>query len=520
LGAIDVVNVKDFGAVGDGSSHPLSGTYGSLAAAQAVYPFVTDLAQQLDWAACKKASNTALGEDGSEHGSANAYLNKPIHIPAGIYMFGSDTWTIRNASGIQISGQGTTSTILRSNATVLAFDGLWYSSISGMQIESQTNTAVAALDLDGNVPGHAYATRSVQFVRLEDLIVVGGGSTYALAVCRQGGSGAQGSSMFYFNLGLQNASFACYYQNGYNALANVWVGGDIQNYTKHGIYLNAGSIQVYTVSFESTHGYEQIVNDGFDFNADSGGVFDGLILHGCRTESLRFVRTGSSQYVDVRACTQNAAFSTWSATSALPLNYIVEKQDADGFINMYRVTTAGTTGGTEPTWPTSGTVTDGSVVWTLTYYNAVEIYAGSIDLQSSSLQASAFYDAKDSKYNRVIEVTTVTYDLWHGNPLYAAIDGILVYPNLAGGDVIVHLGGAGGRPAVTGRQIVIKRANSDSHHVTITGVADGTVVLQGGTMDYATFMLMGGGAVGVGWYLIGRASASGAPGPVVQWAGA
>lgn len=35
-----VFNVKAYGAVGDGSTHPLSGTYGSVAAAAAVYPFV------------------------------------------------------------------------------------------------------------------------------------------------------------------------------------------------------------------------------------------------------------------------------------------------------------------------------------------------------------------------------------------------------------------------------------------------------------------------------------------------
>ena len=34
----DTVNIKDFGAICDGSSHPLSGFFGTLVAAQAVYP--------------------------------------------------------------------------------------------------------------------------------------------------------------------------------------------------------------------------------------------------------------------------------------------------------------------------------------------------------------------------------------------------------------------------------------------------------------------------------------------------
>ena len=51
------VDPRDYGARCDGSSHPLSATYGSLAAAQSVYPFVTALTQELDWAATQKALN-------------------------------------------------------------------------------------------------------------------------------------------------------------------------------------------------------------------------------------------------------------------------------------------------------------------------------------------------------------------------------------------------------------------------------------------------------------------------------
>jgi len=53
----DVVNVKDFGAVGDGVSRPLSTIYATLSAAQSVYPFVTSLSQELDWAAIQAAIN-------------------------------------------------------------------------------------------------------------------------------------------------------------------------------------------------------------------------------------------------------------------------------------------------------------------------------------------------------------------------------------------------------------------------------------------------------------------------------
>lgn len=59
-----VYNVKAFGAVCDGSSRPLSTIYGSLAAAQAVYPHATALTNQLDWAAIQGAINAAFSAGG------------------------------------------------------------------------------------------------------------------------------------------------------------------------------------------------------------------------------------------------------------------------------------------------------------------------------------------------------------------------------------------------------------------------------------------------------------------------
>lgn len=51
--ARDSVNLRDFGAIGDGAQHPLSQRYSTLAAAQAAYPGITDLTltDQIDWAA-------------------------------------------------------------------------------------------------------------------------------------------------------------------------------------------------------------------------------------------------------------------------------------------------------------------------------------------------------------------------------------------------------------------------------------------------------------------------------------
>lgn len=55
---------------------------------------------------------------------------------------------------------------------------------------------------------------------------------------------------------------------------------------------------------------------------------------------------------------------TWASTTAVALNAYKVPTTANTY--YYKATVAGTTGSTEPTWPTTvgGTVTDGSVTWT------------------------------------------------------------------------------------------------------------------------------------------------------------
>jgi hypothetical protein len=57
--------------------------------------------------------------------------------------------------------------------------------------------------------------------------------------------------------------------------------------------------------------------------------------------------------------------AAWQATHAYSLHRIVKRATGSG-VYWFKVTDAGTSGGTEPTWPTSngGTVTDGGVEWT------------------------------------------------------------------------------------------------------------------------------------------------------------
>ena len=94
---MEPINVKDvgFGAIGDGALHPLSGRYATLADAQAVFPFVTDLSQEIDWAAIQAAIWRA-GTPKDPRGST-------VLVPSGNYRCSDDLHISRQ---IKLTGMG------------------------------------------------------------------------------------------------------------------------------------------------------------------------------------------------------------------------------------------------------------------------------------------------------------------------------------------------------------------------------------------------------------------------------
>lgn len=73
----DVANIFDFGAICDGTAHPLSERYDTLLEAQAAYPTLTDLllTDEIDWAAWQASCDTA---------GVNGMILAPA-VPAGQY---------------------------------------------------------------------------------------------------------------------------------------------------------------------------------------------------------------------------------------------------------------------------------------------------------------------------------------------------------------------------------------------------------------------------------------------------
>lgn len=132
------LNVKGFGAIGDGGLHPLSERYNSLARAQAVYPFATSLAQQIDWAAVQLALNTA----------AELKISQVV-IPGGLYDFGGETayissFTPMNGIGPDVApavrGAGKTHTVIKvdNRYAFTVAEEAHFVRISGVQVLTTT----------------------------------------------------------------------------------------------------------------------------------------------------------------------------------------------------------------------------------------------------------------------------------------------------------------------------------------------------------------------------------------------
>lgn len=491
------VNPLDYGLIADGSSHALSTRYATLAEAQADYPFATSLTQQIDWAACKLAANIAFGEDGSEHASANATANRRLLLPAGNYNFGNETLLIRNLVGGVIEGEGELSTVIRGNATILAFDGIWYTTIRNMSLQCQTTTATAAMELDGNIPGHPYTTRGVQGVLLESLLIDGGMGLYALAMCRQGGSGAQGSECVFNKLHLQSATFACYYQLGFNALANQFIGGNFQAYTRNGIYVSGGTLSVYGTGFQSVFGYKQIENDGYDINVGDAGAYEAVPVIGCRSESLRFLRNAGAVKTAVIACVGRVAVPAWSANTAYGP---VAAQGKAIVVNarLFVATTAGTSGATQPTWPTNGsTVSDGSVVWQEETFNVIDMpdsaYSGYVDVSSCEFGAG------------MIKAYTSTTESckWINAATYQVTNETVIFADATNNAINITLPPT----PVRGPRLTVKKSDASANAVTITGNVEGgtgSIQIPGGSRGFRNLIYFDGDGGGSRkWQIVG-----------------
>lgn len=96
------VNPRWFGAIGDGTSHPLSAYFGTLAAAQAIYPHALALTDEIDWAAIQAALNWV-----------NSNLFGAVLVDYGVYL---TTRPLLTYGGVTLDGVGPGATTIKKTA--------------------------------------------------------------------------------------------------------------------------------------------------------------------------------------------------------------------------------------------------------------------------------------------------------------------------------------------------------------------------------------------------------------------
>lgn len=255
------------------------------------------------------------------------------------------------SAGFGIVGAGRNKTFLISgaaNTPVFACQGLWYSRFIGLSFSHGQRGAgtMPAVDIDGLIGG-----RGVQGNTWQDCSFSGAGwfdglrGHTAFAMCRLAQNQGQGSENCFINCHFSNATFACYSQIGFNALNNQFYGGNFQSYSRHGMYIQFGSVHLYNIGFQSTTGIEQIDNDGWDVWCAAGGIGDAITVEGCRTESLRFYLGNSAQPPFIKNCNQRVGMIEWFPNYTYQAGTGVKRNG-----NLYRVVNTHTTG---PTFETN-----------------------------------------------------------------------------------------------------------------------------------------------------------------------
>jgi|GEM_PF-5111138 len=344
------------------------------------------------------ANDTAAMQACFDYIKAAPTYPKSLHIPAGNYRA---SISISDMVGWRVTGDASVKSMIIGigGAPALRINGLWYSTFDSIGFATETGlVGMGVCEIDGKIgtggtldPGATRGTQASSFMHcgffgrgLND----GLRSTYACTHNRIGGGYAQGDGLTFYNCHWAGASEACHYQNGYNAIAVGFYNGDMQDFNKNGLYVNVGSFNMFGTTFESTAGYEQYLNDGWDIRVGDGGVFEGCVVHGVSSESMRFLHNNGPVSTDIRACDGRFNGPTRQSSHAYAVNDIIGINPSQiGQGRIFVCTTAGITGGSEPTWPavddnkyaglTGVDVADGTVVWQELIFNWIEV-AGSI----------------------------------------------------------------------------------------------------------------------------------------------
>lgn len=152
-------NILNYGAIGDGESHPLSERYATLAEAQVVYSFADSLTNEIDWCAIQKAVNTGI---------PNIYI--PWVAGGGVYVINKYVtipYALAGRQGVvRIYGDGS------GQGNSAAGPAEFGSTI----IRSVSNAGIRCQGTSFNVT--PTANNLIKYFRLETIQIVGGWAKY------------------------------------------------------------------------------------------------------------------------------------------------------------------------------------------------------------------------------------------------------------------------------------------------------------------------------------------------------
>lgn len=415
---------------------------------------------------------------------------------------------LTEVKGIRWEGSGRIGTVIKAIGTASAVqgNGVWYSTFSQIQFTASGPLASgkAPFELDAAYDG--VHTQTVQGNTFDNCLFDGAGSDYAYRGGRQAVGNWQGSENLFLNCHWLRATLACYKHGGFNAIANTFIGGDMQAFDKDGISYAGGSVLVYGTSFESTNAYTQVINGGYDINTGGSGVYEFSIISGCRSESLRFFNGVNSQGAVITGFNWTpAAYTGWAALTPFGLNAIQFKTAPNGSMKAYRASTAGTSGAVEPTWPNSGTVADGSVVWTQFDLNVINLPVGSLISSTGfiGIPLPAGIPGNFLAIGTVNVVTTIAANYT------AAISDDTIVGITTGGSFTVTLPDAATTPnPPTGKRMYFKKGTTDANTMSVQATGgngiDGSaavIVIPGGSEG---FLVLEYDSTAVQWRVIGK----------------
>lgn len=120
------------------------------------------------------------------------------------------------------------------------------------------------------------------------------------------------------------------------------------------LYTDSGLTSAFGGTYQFTH------ESDFSDNPQDNTLYFGS----AESTGTRTLQATSNPGVDQISLTPTYAIADWAATTAYSLGDSARPTTPNGY--RYEVTTAGTSGGSEPTWPTTidSTVTDGTIEWT------------------------------------------------------------------------------------------------------------------------------------------------------------